>query len=96
MLFDISCQNNNPKSLRADYIYPISYKIAKKGKPPIKDLLKLKIDITRFYFGQDACVLAETTSFELMISKRNLEPFELFFHGRRQFPHSRAFKTLDL
>jgi hypothetical protein len=30
--------NNNQKSIHADYIYPISYKIAKKGKPSETDL----------------------------------------------------------
>ncbi len=35
----LSCQNNNQKSIHTDYIYPISYKIAKKGNPDEMDLL---------------------------------------------------------
>jgi hypothetical protein len=33
MELGISCQNNNLKSVHADYIYPNSYKIAKKANP---------------------------------------------------------------
>jgi hypothetical protein len=36
--YRFACHNNNQKSIRADYIYPISYKIAKKGKPDEMDL----------------------------------------------------------
>ena len=38
--------NNNQKSVRADYIYPISYKNAKKGKSSSKSLPLLKNDVT--------------------------------------------------
>jgi hypothetical protein len=40
--------NNNQKSVRADYIYPISYKNAKKGKSYEMDLPLLENDITTF------------------------------------------------
>jgi len=46
----------NLKPSFIQYIYPISYKIAKKGKPPKKDLPFWKNDITRFY-GHDMCIL---------------------------------------
>jgi hypothetical protein len=42
----ISCQNNNPKAVRADYIYRISYKNAKNGKPSEISLPFLENDIT--------------------------------------------------
>jgi hypothetical protein len=42
----ISCQNNNLKSVYADYIYRICYKNAKNGKPSEKSLPLLKNDIT--------------------------------------------------
>jgi len=29
----ISCQKSNPRLINSDYIYPISYKIAKKANP---------------------------------------------------------------
>jgi hypothetical protein len=34
----LSCQNQRSKHLNFQYIYLISYKIAKKGKPPKTDL----------------------------------------------------------
>jgi len=43
----LSCQNTNPKLFRADYIYLISYKIAKKANP-MKWICLLKNDITDF------------------------------------------------
>ena len=41
-----TCQKHNPTSICADYIYPISYKIAKKGKSRSKSLFLLENDIT--------------------------------------------------
>ena len=45
----ISCQHLRFKHLNFLYIYPISYKIAKKANPQKRDLLKLKNDITRIF-----------------------------------------------
>jgi len=42
----ISFHKLNLKPIRADYIYRISYKNAKKAKSPKKDLPLLKNDIT--------------------------------------------------
>ena len=39
----ISCHKYNQKPSLVQYIYPISYKIAKKGVPPKKDLPFLKV-----------------------------------------------------
>jgi hypothetical protein len=44
----LSCQYNRFKHLNFNYIYLISYKIAKKGKPSKKDLPLLENDITTF------------------------------------------------
>jgi hypothetical protein len=43
----ISYQNHRSKHLNLQYIYPISYKIAKKGKPDEMDLPLLENDITK-------------------------------------------------
>ena len=42
----ISCHKHNLKPFLTDYIYRISYKIAKKGKPPKKDLPFLILVLT--------------------------------------------------
>jgi hypothetical protein len=42
----ISCQKHNLNPILAHYIYRISYKNAKKGKPDEMDLPLLKNDIT--------------------------------------------------
>jgi hypothetical protein len=42
----ITCQNHRSKHFNFQYIYRISYKIAKKGKPDEMDLPLLKNDIT--------------------------------------------------
>ena len=42
----ISCHKHNLKPNLVQYIYLISFKIAKKGKPEKKDLPLLKNDIT--------------------------------------------------
>ena len=42
----VSCQNQRSKHLNFQYIYPISYKIAKKRQTPEKGFAPLKNDIT--------------------------------------------------
>jgi len=44
--FVLSCHKHNLKWFNLDYIYLISYKIAKKGKTSKTDLPLLKNDIT--------------------------------------------------
>jgi hypothetical protein len=55
----ISCHKHNLKPSPVQYIYPISYKIAKKGKPDEMDLPLLKNDITTIFYGDDTCVLLQ-------------------------------------
>jgi len=48
----ITYHHHRFKHLNFQYIYRISYKIAKKGKPLSKSLLLLKNDITRFFLSK--------------------------------------------
>jgi len=48
MELGIACQYNRFKHFNFHYIYPISYRNAKKGKPDEMDLPLLKNDITKF------------------------------------------------
>jgi hypothetical protein len=49
----ISCQNNNQNLVGADYIYPISYKIAKKDKPPDKGFALFEKTISQKFKASD-------------------------------------------
>ncbi len=42
----IPCHNNNSGLINSDYIYLISYKIAKKRQTPLEEFALLKNDIT--------------------------------------------------
>ncbi len=56
----ISYHHHRPKHINFQYIHPISYKIAKKGKPGEMDLSFLKNDITTIFYRHDTCVIADT------------------------------------
>jgi hypothetical protein len=59
----IACQNNNPKSVRADYRYPISYRNAKMQAPE-KGFALIEKRYHKNFYRNDTCV-ADTCNFVL-------------------------------
>jgi hypothetical protein len=73
--FQITCHKHNLKPTLADYIYPISYKIAKKGKPGEIDLPYLKTISQIFYQLQNSRYIAVTCNSALRTGMDDITGF---------------------